>query len=103
MRVIFSSKYLKLNVNFRSSTKIYVNTFSAYDKYFLRNSQNLPQQIQMQISKKQKTHSEFTFNFKFFEKKKKIIIVYVFPKLQTAKSVVRQMSKKPRFGTPFDS
>ena len=69
MRVIFSSKYLKLNVNFRSSTKIYVNTFSAYDKYFLRNSQNLPQQIQMQLSKKQKTLSEFTFNFKFFEKK----------------------------------
>ena len=91
-----------MNVNFRSSTKIYVNTFSAYDKYFLRNSQNLPQQIQMQLSKKQKTLSEFTFNFKFFEKKI-IIIVYVFPKLQTAKNVVRQISKKPRFGTPFDS
>ena len=31
------------------------------------------------------------------------LIVYVFPKLQTAKDVVRQMSKKPRFRKPFDS
>ena len=32
-----------------------------------------------------------------------ILIVYVFLKLQTAKDVVRQMSKKPRFRKPFHS
>ena len=31
------------------------------------------------------------------------LIVYVFPKLQTAKYVVRQMSKNPCFRTPFYS
>ena len=30
-------------------------------------------------------------------------IAYVFPKLQTAKHLLRQMSKKSRFRTPFDS
>ena len=32
-----------------------------------------------------------------------ILVIYVFPKLQTAKGVVRQMSKNPRFGTPLES
>ena len=31
------------------------------------------------------------------------LIAYVFPKLQTGKNLVKQMSKKPRFGTPLDS
>ena len=31
------------------------------------------------------------------------LIAFVFPKLRTAKEVVRQMSKKPRFRMPFDS
>ena len=31
------------------------------------------------------------------------LIVYVLTKLRTAKDVVRQMSKKPRFRTPFES
>ena len=30
------------------------------------------------------------------------VIVYVFPKLQSAKEVVRQMSKMSRFRKPFD-
>ena len=30
------------------------------------------------------------------------LIVYVFSKLQTVKDVVRQMSKRPGFRTPFD-
>ena len=36
-------------------------------------------------------------------KQKMTLIVYVFPKLQTAKDLVRPMSKKRRFRTPFDS
>ena len=31
------------------------------------------------------------------------LIANVFPKLWTARDVVRQMSKKPSFKTPFDS
>ena len=31
------------------------------------------------------------------------LIVYVFPKLRTAKDVLREMSKKPSFRAPFDS
>ena len=31
---------------------VFVNKLNAYNKYFLRNSQNLPQPIQMQLSKK---------------------------------------------------
>ena len=31
------------------------------------------------------------------------LIAYFFPKLQTAKDVVGQISKKPRFRTPLDS
>ena len=31
------------------------------------------------------------------------LIAYVYPKLKTAKHVVRQMYKNPRFGTPFNS
>ena len=37
----------------------FVNTLTADDKYFLRNRKNLPQSIQMQLSKKQKTFWTF--------------------------------------------
>ena len=39
---------------------------------------------------------KFKSNFKHFEKKM-TLEAYVFPKLQTAKDVVRQNSKKTRF------
>ena len=35
--------------------------------------------------------------------KKMTLVFYVFPKLETAKNVVRKISKKTRFKTPFDS
>ena len=87
-----------------------VNTWTADDKDFLPNSQNLSQTIQMQLSKKQKTFSElvfaafpkFTFNCKSFEKKN-YPHTNVFSKLQTPKEVNRQMSEKPpRFRTISD-
>ena len=31
------------------------------------------------------------------------LIAYAFSKLQTGKNLVKQMFKKPRFGTPLDS
>ena len=49
---------------------------TVYDKHYLLNRDNLTQQIQMQLSEKQKTFSEFFFavvksilNFKHFPKK----------------------------------
>ena len=36
-----------------------------------------------------------------FERKKMILILYVIPKMQTAKRLVKQMPKKPWFTTPF--
>ena len=42
---------------------LFVNTLTANDKYSLRDSQNLPQPIQMQLSKKQKRLSKFFATF----------------------------------------
>ena len=55
---------------------LFVNTLTVYDKHYLLNRDNLTQQIQMQLSEKQKTFSEFFFavvksilNFKHLPKK----------------------------------
>ena len=45
-----------------------VNTLTSYDKYSLRNSKNLPQPIQMQLSRKLKIFLDF-LNFKHFAEK----------------------------------
>ena len=62
----------------------------------------------MQLSQKQKIFSEFffvfskfSFNFKNFSRKM-TLIVDVFLNLPTPKNVVREMSKKSRFESPFD-
>ena len=54
----------------------FVNTFTADDKHYLLNRDNLAERIQMQLSQKQKTFSQFSFaflksilNFKHFPKK----------------------------------
>ena len=86
-----------------------VNTLTANDKYFLLNSENLQQPFQMQLSKERIIFSEFFFHpknlyiFLNILKKKMTLIAYVFQKIRTAKDVVRQMSKKPRFRTLSDS
>ena len=87
---------------------VIVNTLTANDKYFLQNSQNFLQPIQMPLSKKEKKFLNFSLHFWNLTsilnilKKKMTFTVDVFPKLQTAKNV-RQISEKPRFGTPFNS
>ena len=55
---------------------VHVNTLAVNDKYFLCNSENFRQPIQMQLSKKQKTSFSFfasfrksTSNIKHFEEK----------------------------------
>ena len=89
---------------------LFVNTLTADVKHFIRDSDKLRQPIQMKLSKNRKTFSQFfapfqkyTFNFTFFEKKKMSLIANVFPKLRTAKEVVRQMFQKPHLRTAFDS
>ena len=56
--------------------KLFVNALTARDKYSLRDRDNLTQPIQMKLSGKEKTLSEFffkffksTLNFKHFPKK----------------------------------
>ena len=56
---------------------LFVNTLTADDKFSLLNRGNLLQHVQMQLSQKRKTFSEFSFfalpkfrlNFEHFEKK----------------------------------
>ena len=95
-----SESHLLLEAIFYLLLGLFVNTLTADDKYSFLNCDNLTQPIQMQLSQKQKTFSQFfsafsksKWNFEHFEKKI-TLIAYVFRKLKTAKEVVRQMSKK---------
>ena len=74
---------------------LFVNTLSEDDKYCLLYNDNLLQPIQILLSQKQKTFSEFfsaflksTLNFEHFRKKIKLI-PDVFPKLPSSKKVIR--------------
>ena len=66
------------------------------------------QTIQMNLSRKKKSFSEFSCTF--FEsalslehfQKKMTLIAYVFPKLTTTKNVLSQMSKSFRFRERLD-
>ena len=61
----------------------------------------------MQLSQKQKLFSQLVsaflksrLSFEHFQRKK-ALLAYVFPKSQTPKNVVKQMSKKSRFRGPL--
>ena len=43
--------------------RLFVNTLTGDDKHYLLNRDNLTEPIQMQLSQKQKTFSEFFFAF----------------------------------------
>ena len=88
-------------------SRLFPSTLSAYGKYSLLNRDNLTQPIQMQLSRKQKTFSEFlsaflesSLNFNIF-KKEMTLIAEVFPKLQNRKNKVRSMSRKSHFKGSF--
>ena len=75
--------------------RLFVNTLTDDDKYSLLYRDNLTQPIQILLSKKQKTFSEFfpaflkcTLNFEHFQKKV-TLIADVFPKLLSPKKVIR--------------
>ena len=74
---------------------LFVNTLSEDDKYCLLYGDNLTQPIQIHLSHKQKTFSEFfcaflksTLNFKHFQKQM-TRIADVFLKLPSPKKVIR--------------
>ena len=74
---------------------LFVNTLSEDDKYCLLYNDNLLQPIQILLSQKQKTFSQFfsgflkcTLNFEHFQKKINLI-ADVFPKLPSPKIVIR--------------
>ena len=73
---------------------LFDNTLSEDDKYCLLYNDNLLQPIQILLSQKQKTFSEFfsgflksTLNFEHFEKKINLI-ADIFPKLPSTKIVI---------------
>ena len=86
------------------------NTLTANDKYPFRDLQNLLPPTQLQLSLKALTLSNF-FNpflesasyFKHFQKKNMILIATLLRKLQALNDLVRPLSKKHCFKTPFDS
>ena len=74
---------------------LFLNTLSEDDKYCLLYRDNLTQPIQILLSQKQKTFSDFfspflksTLNFEHFQKKM-TLIANVFPKLPSPKNVIR--------------
>ena len=74
---------------------LFIKTLSDDDKHCLLYRDNLTQPIQILLSQKQKTFSEFfspflkyTLNFEHFETKM-TLIADVFPKLPSPKKVIR--------------
>ena len=73
---------------------LFGNTLSDHDRYCLLYRDNLTQPIQILLSQKQKTFSQFfsaflksTLNFEHFQKKM-TLIADVFPKLLSPKKVI---------------
>ena len=84
---------------------LFVKTLNADDKCSLRNSENLSEPIQMQLSKILKTFSQHfaqlvqsTSTFKHFEKKL-ALATYVFSKLLTVKGTFRNIQIAPCHST----
>ena len=86
---------------------LFFNTLTADGKYSILNRDNLTQTIQMEFSQKRKTFFPLFFAFLKsrlnFEHilKRMTLTSYLFQELQTAKDVVRQMSKRWGFGRSF--
>ena len=78
-----------------------VNTLAAGGKHPVLNRDNLTRQIQIQLSRKQKTFSQFLaaflksrLNFKYFQKKMTLIALVLW-KLRTPKPLSDQCLKRP--------
>ena len=87
--------------------RLFVNTLTADDNCSLLNRDNVTEPIQILLSQKQKTVSQFFFaflksilNLEHLQKRM-ILIENMFPKLGTQKKVVRSMSKKTSLRGPL--
>ena len=105
MKLIWKISHLVLG----ETLGVFVDILTTDGKYPVLYCENLPLPVQMQLSEKRKTFSEFfvafmesTSNFKPFQKKI-MVIANIFPKLETVKYFVRPLCKKRRFRTRFDS
>ena len=85
-----------------------VNTFATDENYPVLNRDNLTIPIQMQLSQKHNTFSQFlaaflkfTLNFKYFGKKSNVRR-FCISEIMDCEKVVRSMSKKSRFRRPFE-
>ena len=88
---------------------LFVSTLTDDDKYSLLYRDNLTQPIQILLSQKQKTFSQFFSaflkcrrNFECFEKKM-TLRADLFPKLPSLKKLIRYMSVKSRFRGLFSN
>ena len=86
---------------------LFVNTLAADEKYRLLNRDNLTIPIQTQLSRKQKTFSEFfaallkfRLNFKYF-KKKYYPYRFCISQILDSENVIRKMSKTSSFREPY--
>ena len=88
---------------------LFVNTLAADGKYSFSDSENLPQPITTQLSKKKIFFSKFLLHLLNLHKtlnctkKKMTLMAYVFSKLETVKNLVSWISKNHSFRTHFDS
>ena len=90
-------------------SRIFTNTLSADGKYSILKRDNLTQPIQIQVSRKQKTFSEFfsaflksNWSFEHFQKKKKNEPhSWCISEITNPKKLVPSMSKKSRFKRSF--
>ena len=82
---------------------------AADGKYPFQGCENFQLPIQMQLSEKRKTFSQFLFHLSMLReilnilKEKMIVIANMFPKLQTVIIFVRKLSQEHRFNTSFGS
>ena len=91
-------------------SRLFINTLSADGKYSLFNRDNLTQPIQMQLSRKQKTFSQFfsaffksRLNFEHFLKKRWPSLLMYFRNYGTRKTWLDQCLKSPLSRDPSKS
>ena len=93
---LWSQLSLKKSLLVKCKTlRLFVNTFTAHDKYSALKGQYLQDPIHLKLSQKQKIFSSFfsaflnsRFNFQHI-KKKMTLIANVFPKFRTSENLVR--------------
>ena len=88
---------------------LFVSRLTPNGKYLVQDCGNMLLSIQMQLSQKQKSFSNFLFHFWNLHqilhilKKKMMVIPNLFPKLHTVKNFVLSLCKKGRFETRLNS